>query len=561
MEIDIRTLSLIVALACVLEASALGYLYVYNKKYPGVAWWVLGSTVMATGYLGLLLRDGIPSLLIAIILPNVLIVSGSLMVYVGILRFLNKKENPGLVLSLLFLFTAAFLYFTYVIGDISVRTAIISVFLAVINVLMAWALSGKKIPKLEGSARFLAAILIIQGSFLVLRSVFVLTIVPVGSLFTPTRLQTATALIFFIFGFLFTIGLINLVNQRLNAEVTEAKEDFELIFHHSPVGVLVTRLDDGRIVDANEGFLRLTGFTRQEIIGSKTFEDQLWKNHGDHRLATEELKKIKKIEDFETVFHRKDTSGISCLLSARVVTLQETPHIIWVIRDITERKVAENALKEANKKLNLLSSITRHDITNQLTILSGYLDIMKRKQTDPALDDFFFRMSTAAQRISVMIQFTSEYESIGVNAPVWEDTRTLADTVATQVSLGKVMVKNDLPAGTEVFADPLVARVFYNLLDNAVRYGGKITTIRFSAENAGEDLRIVCEDDGDGVVNEEKEMIFERGFGKNTGFGLALSREILDITGIIIRETGEPGKGARFEMVVPKGAWRFAGMK
>ena len=54
-----------------------------------------------------------------------------------------------------------------------------------------------------------------------------------------------------------------------------------------------------------------------------------------------------------------------------------------------------------------------------------------------------------------------------------------------------------------------------------------------------------------------QEKIFERGFGKNTGLGLALSREILDITGIMIRETGEPGKGARFEMVVPKGAWRM----
>jgi signal transduction histidine kinase len=121
------------------------------------------------------------------------------------------------------------------------------------------------------------------------------------------------------------------------------------------------------------------------------------------------------------------------------------------------------------------------------------------------------------------------------------------------------MVKNDLPDGAEVFADPLIVKVFYNLMDNSVRYGGKITTIRFSVEEAGANHLIVCEDDGDGVVAEEKEKIFERGFGKNTGLGLALSREILDITGIIIRESGDPGKGARFEIVVPKGAWRITG--
>lgn len=67
---------------------------------------------------------------------------------------------------------------------------------------------------------------------------------------------------------------------------------------------------------------------------------------------------------------------------------------------------------------------------------------------------------------------------------------------------------------------------------------------------------IVCEDDGDGVPYDEKEKIFERGYGKNTGFGLALSQEILGITNIDIHETDEPGKGARFEMGVPEGGWR-----
>ncbi len=67
----------------------------------------------------------------------------------------------------------------------------------------------------------------------------------------------------------------------------------------------------------------------------------------------------------------------------------------------------------------------------------------------------------------------------------------------------------------------------------------------------------MCEDDGEGVPADEKEKIFERGFGKNTGLGLFISREILDITGITIRETGVPGKGARFEMAVPKGTYRL----
>ena len=112
-----------------------------------------------------------------------------------------------------------------------------------------------------------------------------------------------------------------------------------------------------------------------------------------------------------------------------------------------------------------------------------------------------------------------------------------------------------------MFADPLIVKVFYNLMDNAVRYGGKITTIWFSVKERGGDQILICEDDGEGVVADEKVKIFERGFGKNTGMGLALSREILDITGIAIKETGEPGKGARFEMTVPGGMWRQTGVQ
>jgi PAS domain S-box-containing protein len=240
-------------------------------------------------------------------------------------------------------------------------------------------------------------------------------------------------------------------------------------------------------------------------------------------------------------------------------------------RDITWRKELERemeyhaqelmkfstSLAAANKKLTLLSSITRHDINNQLTVLMGYLTLLEQKKLDPTFNTYFQKVSTAAKRISAMIQFTGEYEKIGVNAPAWQDSRTLVNTAAKEAQLGKVVVKNDLPAGADIFADPLVVKVFYNLMDNAVRYGGKITTIRFSALESGDNYLIVCEDDGDGVTADEKEKIFERGFGKNTGLGLALSQEILDITGITICENGEPGKGARFEIVVPKGCYRM----
>ena len=168
-------------------------------------------------------------------------------------------------------------------------------------------------------------------------------------------------------------------------------------------------------------------------------------------------------------------------------------------RDITDAKQVEKALSISNKKLKLLSGITRHDINNQLTMLMGYLQILEMKRSDPAFTEYFQKARNVADRISTMIQFTEEYESIGVNAAIWLNCRTVVDTAAKQIPLGKILVRNDLPIGAEVFADPLIVRVFYNMMDNAVHYGGKITTIRFFVEERDGNPVVICEDDGDGV--------------------------------------------------------------
>ncbi len=308
----------------------------------------------------------------------------------------------------------------------------------------------------------------------------------------------------------------------------------------------------------NHVFASTFNKTPEFFIG-KTFWDIYPKEHADYRQSV-------NVKVFETGLTQTaevevPLPGTSLFFIAKANPIKdESGNVILNLThatDITGRKHAEEALLLANKKLNLLSSITRHDINNQMTALQGYLTLLKKKLPEPSLSDYFQKAVTAAQRISSIIQFTREYEKIGINAPAWQDCRTLVETAAKQVPLGNVMVKNELPAGAEVFADPLVVRVFYNLMDNAARYGGKITTIRFSLEERDDIYIVVCEDNGVGIPAGEKEQIFEQGFGKNTGLGLFLSREILSITGITIIETGEPGKGARFEMTVPKGCYRF----
>ncbi len=225
-------------------------------------------------------------------------------------------------------------------------------------------------------------------------------------------------------------------------------------------------------------------------------------------------------------------------------------------RDVTERKQAEEALRQANKKLSLLSGITRHDINNQLLALNGFVALLQRGIPDPAYKDYFSRITRASNQITAMIAFTKEYEMIGTGAPVWQDVTTVLNTAVKGIVPGQVTIKNDLPAGTKVFADPMLEKVFFNLLDNAVRHGERVTEIHVSSHPSGKDLVVTWEDNGIGINADVKERIFERGFGKNTGLGMFLVREILSLTGITITETGEPGVGARFEILVPQGVYR-----
>jgi len=240
-------------------------------------------------------------------------------------------------------------------------------------------------------------------------------------------------------------------------------------------------------------------------------------------------------------------------VSSSVIPIAGKDAIFSIIaHDITERKRAEDALFIANKKLNLLGNITRHDILNNLTVLLGYLTLVRSKITDPMLDDYIQRASGAAGMIQKHLEFTRTYQNLGEKAPLWQNVTMIVSGLPVK----EVPVRADLN-GLEIYADSLLGKVFYNLYDNSLRHGKNVTEIRVHYALIPNGLFLIWEDDGTGIPEDAKEEIFERGVGKNTGMGLFLVRDILGITDITIAETGEEGMGARFEMRVPKEAYRF----
>jgi signal transduction histidine kinase len=228
---------------------------------------------------------------------------------------------------------------------------------------------------------------------------------------------------------------------------------------------------------------------------------------------------------------------------------------VWSYHDVTEQRQAEDAIAAANNKLVLLSQITRHDIFNQLTALSAYLELLGVPDRDPDAASHIGAMKKSLQVIQEQLEFMRDYQDIGLKKPGWEDVsaafRKAADSFA-----GRNVVFRCETGTTWIFADPMIGRAFYNLIENSLRHGGKVSEIRLVAKREDQDLILVYEDNGTGVTPDEKEKIFVKGFGKHTGLGMFLIREILSITGITIRETGTWQQGARFEIRVPPGMFR-----
>ena len=265
--------------------------------------------------------------------------------------------------------------------------------------------------------------------------------------------------------------------------------------------------------------------------------------------------------EVEVIERRKAQANLEALnqsLEERIT--KRTRELYNVNQDLTEdikkRCKVESALGTANQKLSLLAQITQHDISNRVFALLAELDLAKDLSCDPRLTESLKNLERTAMAIHEQITFTKDYGEIGAQAPAWYPVTTLIQGAADQLYSPDVTVSVNCN-GVEIFADAMISKVFYNLIHNALRHGKHLTSITFSYQVSGPDLIIICEDNGMGIEPNEKDNIFRKGFGKDSGLGLFLSREILSITGITIQETGEWEKGARFKIHVPDGDWRI----
>ena len=337
--------------------------------------------------------------------------------------------------------------------------------------------------------------------------------------------------------------------QTTILQLMESEEKYRSVFNAKNDPLILIDLTSRSIVDLNNATSDLYGYRREEFFtlspASLFSEPEKYNGLLNRQSSGTSMCRQRK----------KDGTVFPADISFSYFDLKGHLVLILSIRDLSTAYQAADALRLANTKLNLLIGVTRHDVINNLTVLMGYNDLMKNTVKDTKILAMLDKEEIALQALHHQIEFTREYYNLGVKSPIWQNicetsTRAYSQFITT---IAFTCDTKDL----EMYADPLLEKVFYNLFDNAIRHGESTTQVRIYGVREGPDLLLIFGDDGQGILPEDKGRIFKRGFGKHTGLGLFLTREILAITRIDITETGEFEKGARFELRIPAGLYRF----
>jgi len=232
--------------------------------------------------------------------------------------------------------------------------------------------------------------------------------------------------------------------------------------------------------------------------------------------------------------------------------------VTGIFMDITDLRNSRDILERTNRKMSLLSGMTRHDVLNQIMgilLLREYV-LDRCEACDCGVKEDLDLIFTAVETIQHQMEFAGDYQDLGLKEPKWQKVRDIIRSILITRDLGSLNLDADI-GNLEIYADQLFEKVLYNLIDNSLRHGKTVTEIRLHFEEHEDYGTLIYEDDGAGIPDNLKESIFERGFGSNTGLGLYLIREILEVTDFTIVECGKEGEGARFEITIPDGMYGF----
>lgn len=347
MTIDLKTAVTLLIITHIVQIVIFSQQYVTNKYLKEIKWWLFWSIAEVAAFLFIFMR-GVPELhTLVIVGQNTAMVLGTLFLYIGTLRFFGKRENVKLITISMIIFVLIFIYFTGIDENIQVRSTFINLYMSAFSALAAVVLLKNKLSAHRSTLYILTFSFLLNGIVFGFRAVLIAAgLYDVSNFFSPDPLNVITYISGIIVSILWTFGYVVLINQRVNKMLSEVKEHFELIFNTSPEAAVITRLTDGLIIDVNNNFTEILGYSREEAIGASSIKANIWKDPHDREKIVKEILHSGHCDNFQTEFVRKDGKVILGLMSAAKIMLNDVPHIISITRDVTELKKTEEEIRE-----------------------------------------------------------------------------------------------------------------------------------------------------------------------------------------------------------------------
>jgi PAS domain S-box-containing protein len=349
---------------------------------------------------------------------------------------------------------------------------------------------------------------------------------------------------------------IDITEQRLAEKaIQENQRKFQALFRDNPEASC--HLDSNfHILDINPRFEAFFGYSLEEIKG-KHIDDIVVPKEKAEEGRMLDTKAKEGYVYFDTTRRRKDGTPVAVSISAAPITVENRlAGYIGIYKDISELKNSQKKLETMNEKLRVVGSLTRHDVQNKLSVIAGNIFLSKKRMAGnikalQSLED----MEAACKQIVRILDFAKGYEMLGVEELIYIDVEETIQKAASLFSDPKGTQIVNQCHGLTVLADSLLRQLFYNLIDNSLKYGEKANQIQIYYEKAeGNQLKLVYQDNGIGISPDVKTRLFTEGFttGKGSGHGLYLIKKTTEVYGWTIQETGQHGKGAQFTMTIPR---------
>jgi len=421
MKIDISTIALIIVISNIMLAILIFFQSYINKKYRGIIFFAIGSTLYAIGFLLILMQEIISITFLTVVFGNSLLLLAIIFQYYGLMRFLEIKVHSNTINLLFVIVFFALFYFEYFDNNITFRVLIINLSIAIVSFLISLSILGNMFCNIKTSIYLLSGLYLINGGFLTLRAIISVFLAPINQALSPEFLQIILFSEIFVVSLLTTFGVVFLINKRVSAEISEVKDHFELIFNLSPDVTLITRFDDGLIVNYNNRFLELSGYSREEVMGKSINELNVYEKDTGRQDMLTRLNENGFCKNIDTKFRCKDGHNILCIVSAEKINLNNSLHIISIIRDITDRKKAEDALKSSEEKYRLLTEFASDviwvlNLTNQkFTYMSPSILLLRGFTVEESMNESLEESMTSESFVIVNDAITRNMDEFIAN--------------------------------------------------------------------------------------------------------------------------------------------------